>query len=246
MRRLGFTLIELLVVISIIALLIAILLPALGKARKETRRVQCLSNVRQIGIGHLGYVVDNKNLFWTEQSTTSTIVHGGKSGTLSGYTDSDDWGADDRPINGYTGYEGFPGDAETPLYECPDDGGSVNSGGLSTYDYVGNSYPFNRVSPAISPFMAGIVGTLNPSPIRGQTISIESVNEPTMTVLVSEHPLWNYWRGTDRNQRWHDPNGPTANISFVDGHADYHTIEDTPTMDTENYTFYPDGPKYAW
>ena len=48
--RSAFTLIELLVVISIIALLIAILLPALGAAREAARNVQCLSNLRQVGI----------------------------------------------------------------------------------------------------------------------------------------------------------------------------------------------------
>ncbi len=58
----AFTLIELLVVISIIALLIAILLPALGAARKTARSMQCLSNERGFGIGFVGFSLDNDDL----------------------------------------------------------------------------------------------------------------------------------------------------------------------------------------
>ena len=57
----GFTLIELLVVISIIALLIAILLPALGAARKSAKNVQCTSNLHQTGIGAIAYATDYKS-----------------------------------------------------------------------------------------------------------------------------------------------------------------------------------------
>ncbi len=58
----GFTLIELLVVISIIALLIAILMPALGSARKAARRVMYLANQRQIGLGLMRYDDANRGL----------------------------------------------------------------------------------------------------------------------------------------------------------------------------------------
>jgi prepilin-type N-terminal cleavage/methylation domain-containing protein/prepilin-type processing-associated H-X9-DG protein len=57
-QRAGFTLIELLVVISIIALLISILLPALGAAREAAQNVACLSNLRQWGQGISMYVED--------------------------------------------------------------------------------------------------------------------------------------------------------------------------------------------
>jgi prepilin-type N-terminal cleavage/methylation domain-containing protein/prepilin-type processing-associated H-X9-DG protein len=81
----AFTLIELLVVISVIALLVAILLPALAKARQATQDTQCLSNVRQLTTASLNYTIDNKTYFtpWaTEADLTATYYNIGKGATV--------------------------------------------------------------------------------------------------------------------------------------------------------------------
>ena len=74
--RRAFTLIELLVVISIIALLVGILLPALGAARRTARSAICLTNQRQIMTAQHSYAADNKDVFAPGQDWKILVYEG--------------------------------------------------------------------------------------------------------------------------------------------------------------------------
>jgi prepilin-type N-terminal cleavage/methylation domain-containing protein len=71
MRKAGFTLIELLVVIAVIAVLMAILLPSLSRARESAKRAVCSGQVRQVGIAVLGYATDYENRMPIYNSNTA-------------------------------------------------------------------------------------------------------------------------------------------------------------------------------
>jgi len=73
----AFTLIELLVVMVVIAILVGLLLPALGRARQEARMTQCRSNLRQVGLAMMMYAVDNRGFAPTVYSAYWPSREGG-------------------------------------------------------------------------------------------------------------------------------------------------------------------------
>ena len=88
-KAFGFTLIELLVVIALIAILAALLMPALERARESASRVQCVGNLRQQGLGHQMYANDeNMNLPLAMQHEPGRWSPASQWGALRSYTGS--------------------------------------------------------------------------------------------------------------------------------------------------------------
>jgi len=137
MRRRGFTLVELLVVIGIIALLISILLPALNRARRQAKTVQCQSNMRQIAMGLLMYMNDSRGKF------PPARVQDGNSVYANAF-----WWPDalvqGKYINAMSAYD-FPGDTvkkidSNSVFRCPE-GIDPDESGANDSDGNGGDYP---------------------------------------------------------------------------------------------------------
>ena len=202
-KRPGFTLIELLVVVAILAVLIAILLPSLGRAREKAKAVACSSNLRQMGLAMVVYYQQNNNIFPTVGGTNAAAQNPTTSDWLLWQPQFRDvpQGQPSVSTSGIGQYmlSGSSGTSLKALY-CPSDDPNTrpNATAGRAFNY---SYLLNW-------FISSAGG--NPDNPPGAARSIDNVRRPSQCIVFYEESevsindsTATLWR-TPGNQHWID------------------------------------------
>jgi prepilin-type N-terminal cleavage/methylation domain-containing protein/prepilin-type processing-associated H-X9-DG protein len=232
----GFTLIELLVVIAIIAILAAMLLPALSKAKRRAQNVQCMNNTKQITLGWLMYNGDNDGRFVVNHAGTSSSDV--TPSWVTGWLDYSGNAADtnvDFLVNGILG----PYLKSVAVYKCPADNsasfGATGSPRVRSYSMNAALGPdgTSQADPHIKPaswlpgpptgnyknyIKENELNTLGPSDMWVLLDEdVDSINDGSFAVQMPASAAATTW--IDLPAKAH---GNSCGFSFADGHSEIH------------------------
>jgi prepilin-type N-terminal cleavage/methylation domain-containing protein/prepilin-type processing-associated H-X9-DG protein len=237
----GFTLVELLVVIGIIAVLVAMLLPALNRARRASKRVQCAANLKQLGNALQMYVIESKgelppNYITTAGTDGSVSTYAGKGGCPA---PPGILGGERRPLNRFLGPR-IAGNSEVKVCHCPEDATSIQ-GSSSYYELVGSSYAWNVFRTRRSLVKGPDAGVSATPEQQSHGIKINKIRRPAQFVAAGDFAgmFWDFfgWNGLPLNQlNWHWPPNESFNFLYVDGHVSFVKLK-IGTGNTADYEF---------